>query len=138
MLTEDGNETEVVDVMQYAWTGEWPENRTPRVERLLLDGKGGRASVVLSAGEEYDAVFDVVDPEGDPVTYRWELKTESTATSAGGDYEEPISNLEGYVADPAAPKTLLTAPPPGKYRLFAYANDDEQRVAHANIPFLTE
>jgi hypothetical protein len=138
MLTEDGNETEVVDVMHYAWTGEWPENRTPRVEGLLLDGKGGRDSIVLSAGQEYEAIFDAVDPEGGPLVYRWALKTESAATTEGGDYEEPISDLEGYLADPAAPKTALTAPPPGKYRLFAYADDDEPRVAHANIPFMTE
>jgi hypothetical protein len=138
MLTEDGKETEVVDVMHYVWTGEWPENRTPRVERLLLDGKGSRDSVVLSAGREYEVVFDVVDPEGDPVTYRWELKAESEANTEGGDYEEPIANLKGYFADPAAAKTVLTAPPPGKYRLFGYAEDKQLRVAHANIPFMTE
>ena len=136
MLTENGNETEVVDVMHYAWTGRWPDNRTPRVERLLLDGKGGRQSVVLTAGQPYEAVFDVVDPDGDPVAYRWELKAESSATSEGGDYEEPIANLEGYLADPAAAKTTLTAPPPGKYRLFAYADDDQLHVAHANMPLL--
>ena len=136
MLTEDGKETEAVDMMHYAWTGRWPVNRTPRVERLLVDGKGGRTSVVLSAGQEYDVVFDVVDPEGGPVTYRWELKTESTATSEGGDYEAPIGSLEGYVANPAEASTTLTAPPPGKYRLFAYAEDDQRRVAHANMPLL--
>ena len=70
------------------------------------------------------------------MTFRWELKTESAATTAGGDYEEPIANLDGYLADAAASKTELTAPPPGKYRLFAYAEDDQLQVAHANIPFL--
>jgi hypothetical protein len=135
MLTEDGNETEVVDVMHHVWTGQWPDNRTPRVERLLLDGKGGRVSVVLAPGQQYEVVLDVVDPENGPLIYRWELKPESAATSAGGDYEEPIANLEGYLVDPAAAKTLLTAPPPGTYRLFAYAEDDQLQIAHANIPF---
>ena len=136
MLTEDGKETEVVDVMHYAWTGQWPDNRTPRVNALLLDGKGDRKSVVLSAGQQYEAVFDVVDPEGEPMIYRWALKTDSAATSEGGDYEEPIANLDGYLADLTAAKTTLTAPPPGKYRLFAFADDDHPHVAHANIPFL--
>ena len=138
MLTEDGKETEAVDVMHYVWTGEWPDNRTPRVERLLLDGKGDRASVVLSPGQQYEVVFDVVDPEDAPLSYRWALKTESAATSEGGDYEKPIANLAGYLADPAAAKTILTAPPPGKYRLFVYVDDDQLHVAHANMPFLVD
>ena len=76
--------------------------------------------------------------DGDTVTYRWELKPESTATTGGGDYEEPLASLDGYLSDTSAATTVLTAPAPGKYRLFAWASDDEGRVAHANIPFLVE
>jgi hypothetical protein len=138
MLTEDGNLTEVVDVMQYHWTGDWSEDRTPRVEAMLLNGKTSRDSVTLAAGETYEALFDVSDPEGDTVSYRWELKPESTATTGGGDYEEPLTSLDGFIADASAAKTVLTAPAPGKYRLFAYASDDDGRIAHANVPFLVE
>jgi hypothetical protein len=136
MITEDGNLTEVVDVMQYSWTGEWPENRTPHVEAMLLDGKTAAESVTLVADQTYEAAFDVRDPDGDALTYWWELKPESTATTGGGDYEEPLQSLGGFLADASAAKTGLTAPAPGKYRLFAYASDDDGRIAHANIPFL--
>ena len=136
MLAEDGDLTEVVDVMQYAWTGEWPENRTPRVEAMLLDGKKSTDSVTLAPGQAYEAIFEVRDPDGDTVSYRWELKPESTATTAGGDYEEPLGNLDGFLSNPGAATTTLAAPPPGKYRLFAYAWDEAGRVAHANIPLL--
>jgi hypothetical protein len=138
MLTEEGKLTEVVDVMHRAWTGQWPDNRTPRVNALRLDGRGYPESIVLEAGQDYEAAIDVADPEGDPVTYRWELKPESAATTEGGDYEAPIASLEGYLADPAAAATTLTAPAPGRYRLFAYAEDDYGHVAHANLPFLVE
>ena len=138
MLTEDGRQTEVVDVMHYIWTGEWPANRAPRVDAIRLDGKGDRKSVVLEAEQEYLAEFDVVDPDGDPLTYWWELKPESAATSEGGDFEAPIANLEGYLAEPSAAGTTLTAPSPGNYRLFAYAADEHGHVAHANVPFLVE
>jgi hypothetical protein len=138
MLTEDGNLTEVVDVMQYSWTGDWPEDRTPRVEAMLLDGKTARDSVTLVADQAYAAVFDVSDPDGDTVSYRWELKPESTATTGGGDYEEPLTSLDGFIADASAAKIVLTAPAPGQYRLFAYASDDDGRIAHANVPFLVE
>ena len=138
MLTEDGNLTEVVDVMQYAWTGEWPEDRTPRVEAMLLDGKTARDSVTLVTRQTYAAAIAVRDPRGDTVNYRWELKPESTATTGGGDYEEPLQSLDGFLADTSAAKTVVTAPPPGKYRLFAYASDSGGRIAHANIPLLVE
>jgi len=138
MLTEEGKLTEVVDVMHRAWTGQWPDNRTPRVSALRLDGRGYPESVVLEMGQDYEAAIDVADPEGDPVAYRWELKPESAATSEGGDYEAPIASLEGFLADPAAAATTLTAPGPGRYRLFAYAEDDHGHVAHANLPFLVE
>ena len=138
MLTKDGDLTEVVDAMQYAWTGEWPENRTPRVEAMLLGGKAATESVRLMPGETVEARIDVRDPDGDPVSYRWALKHESTATSGGGDYEEPVTSLEGFVSDPGAAITTLTTPAPGKYRLFAYASDEQGRIAHANIPFLVE
>ena len=138
MLSEQGNLTEAVDAMQYAWTREWPENRTPRVLDMRLDGQVATDSVTLVPGEEVEAVIDVRDPNGDDVDYRWELKPESTATTGGGDYEEPLTNLDGFLSSSTAATTTLTAPAPGKYRLFAFASDGEGRLAHANIPFLVE
>ena len=138
MLSEQGNLTEAVDAMQYAWTREWPENRTPRVLDMRLDGQVATDSVTLVPGEEVEAVIDVRDPNGDDVDYRWELKPESTATTGGGDYEEPLTSLDGFLSSSTAATTTLTAPAPGKYRLFAFASDGEGRLAHANIPFLVE
>lgn len=54
----------------------------------------------------------------------------------GGDYEAPISDIPGLIADPSLAATTLTAPPEaGAYRLFAYAYDGKGHAAHANIPF---
>ena len=138
LLLESGEETESVDVMHYAWTGAWPANRTPRVNALLLDGKGAREGVTLVAGRTYEAAFDVVDPEGDPLRFHWEVKPESDATQAGGDFEARIGNIDGLLGDPAAAATSVTVKKPGRYRLFAYAFDDHGHAAHANIPFLVE
>ena len=124
--------------MQNIWTGSWPANRTPRVESIRLNGKGYKESVVLAAGEPYDAVFDVTDREGDSLTYRWEVKPESDSQKAGGDREEALPNLEGLLSDPEARQTTIRVSKPGKYRLFAYAYDGKDHAAHANIPFLVE
>jgi hypothetical protein len=138
MLTEAGEETEAIDAMHYIWTSSWPENRTPRVDSILLDGKSYKESVVLETGKIYDAAFEVFDHEGDPLTFRWEVKPESESRKSGGDREAPLPNLEGLLSDSESATTRITAPAPGKYRLFAYAYDGQGHAAHANIPFLVE
>ena len=136
MFTEHGEETEVVDVMHYLWTGDWPANRTPRVHSLTLDGKLAADSVTLVAGQTYLARFEVTDPEGASLAYRISVKPESDSTKEGGDYEEPITDLDGWIAHPEAAEAEVRALEPGRYRLFAYARDDRGNVAHANLPFL--
>jgi hypothetical protein len=136
LLLESGEETETVDVMHYAWNGDWPANRTPRVEALRLDGRAAREGVTLAAGGSYGIRFDVRDPENDPLRFRFQVKRESEATQVGGDHEPPQSDIDGWLADPTAAMTTITVPVPGKYRLFAYAYDDHGHAAHANIPFL--
>jgi len=138
LLLESGETTEAADVMQLAWTGARPANRTPRVKSLLLDGKGARDGVTLLAGRTYEAAFAVDDPEGDRLRFRWEVKPESRATQAGGDFEASIPNLEGLLGNQAGATTSLTVNEPGPYRLFAYAFDGQGHAAHANIPFLVE
>ena len=138
MLTEDGEVTETADVMHHIWTGSWPANRTPRVKSIQLDGKSYKESVVLETGTTYDATFEVFDYEGDSLLYRWEVKPESESSKSGGDREERLPNLEGLLSDSEAASTIITAPAPGKYRLFAYACDGRGHTAHANIPFLVE
>lgn len=138
LFTEAGEETEAVDVMHNVWTGSWPDNRSPALKSIRLDGKLAAQNVTLAAGEVYDAAADVVDHENDPLTYRWEVKPESEAIQVGGDFEESIASLNGLIENQTAANTRLTAPPPGEYRLFVYAYDDHGHAAHANIPFLVK
>lgn len=135
LFTEAGEETETVDVMHYIWNGVWPDNRSPRVRSMLLDGKSAHGNVTTIPGVAYEAVVDVFDHDNDALTYRWELKPESDATQVGGDFEESIRNLAGLIEDSGDPSIRITAPEPGAYRLFVYAYDGQGHAAHANIPF---
>jgi hypothetical protein len=136
LLTETGEETEAVDVLHYLWNDAWPANRAPQVDSLELDGRLPRDSVRLEPGEEAVATLEVVDPDGDPLRFRWELKPESDATQVGGDFEASIPSLEGYFVGQPGRTVSIVAPPPGAYRLFVYAYDGRGHAAHANFPFL--
>jgi hypothetical protein len=136
LLTERGEETEAVDVMHYIWNGTWPDNRAPQVRNIRLGGKEPSANVRLKAGKRVKARVAVVDPDGDPLTFHWELKPESGATQVGGDHEESIGSLDGFIEDADSWTARITAPGPGAYRLFVYAYDGQGHAAHANFPFL--
>ena len=139
MFLEDGTETETVDVMHYIWNGAWPANRSPRVGDIALDGKTAHQSVVLAAGQRYDASIEASDPEGDPLGYRWEVMRESEATETGGDKEQIPESIKDLVAPGPAGSVALTAPgEPGKYRLFVYVTDGKGHAGHANIPFMVQ
>lgn len=139
VFLEDGTETEAVDVMHYIWNGEWPANRTPAIEAMLLDERSAHDNVVLAAGTEYEAAIRAADPDGDTMVYRWEIMLESEATQEGGDLEEVPERIEGLVSDPGSASVRVIAPPePGAYRLFAYVYDGQGNAGHANIPFFVE
>ena len=138
LLMDTGEETETVDVMHRIWNDSWPENRTPRISSITLDGKGRRDNVTLAPGQVAVARIDITDPDDDLVEIRWEVKAESTSTKTGGDRENPIPNIEGLLSNTSGAETSLTASEPGAYRIYAYAYDNKGNAAHANIPFLVQ
>jgi hypothetical protein len=136
MFLEDGSATETVDYMQYAWTGAWPANRSPRVESLLLDGKRAVDNIVLAPGQRVTASLQAADPEGRPLSYTWWVTREIKLKQDGGD-DEPMPptikvTMEG--ADGAQP-ALVAPSRTGAYRLFVYVRDGAGSAGHANIPF---
>ncbi len=136
LFTEAGEENEVVDVMQYLWTGQWPENRAPHLDSVLLDGKKILDFIYLSPGKTYAANVFVTDPDNDKLTTRWELLPESTDLKTGGDRESRPEAIPEMVNEVAYDKATLTAPEKeGAYRLFLYVSDGNNNVATANIPF---
>ena len=137
LFSPSGKPTAAVDAMQWAWTGQHPPNQAPVIQAMHLNNHTANHNVTLKAGHPYRAEFTAHDPEGDPLTYRWHLKPESTATTDGGDYEPPIPNIPGLIDNPTRSTITMQAPTPGTYRLFAYALDDKGHTAHANIPFRT-
>lgn len=136
MFLEDGSATETVDYMQFSWTGAWPENRSPRVESLLLDGKRAIDNIVLAPGQRVVANLQASDPEGRPLTYTWWVTREIKLKQDGGDDEPmpPVIKVTMEGADGAQP-ALIAPRRTGAYRLFVYVDDGAGSAGHANIPF---
>jgi hypothetical protein len=136
MFLADGSETEAIDVMHHIWTGEWPDNRSPQVGTLYLAEQTATDSVTLTASARVPARISAADPDGDDLSYRWEVMRESSATQEGGDREEVPPTLPGLLEVSGPGDVTLTAPAePGHYRLFVYVYDGQGHAGHANLPF---
>ena len=136
LFTEQGEESEVVDVMQYLWTGTWPKNRAPHVDSVLLDGKKASQIIYLQPGKEYPVTVFSQDPNKDKLTTRWELLPESTDLKNGGDRESRPEVIPSSVTSKNIKNAVLKTPErEGAYRLFMYISDGHNKVATANLPF---
>lgn len=139
MFFESGESSESTDVMQYVWTGEWPENRSPELKKFSLDGKSAYDNVTLIPGKKYEAIVDVIDHENDNLKYCWEILPEvpENMQSDGGDFEQRQPTIMKIDSD--NPVLSFNAPDsPGEYRLFVYAFDGNNNGATANIPFIIQ
>ncbi|QQL48920.1 glycoside hydrolase family 2 TIM barrel-domain containing protein [Mucilaginibacter ginkgonis] len=136
LFTEAGEENEVVDVMQYLWTGKYPANRAPHLSTLMLDGKQSSDFIYLQPGKSYALNYNVTDANGDTLTPRWELLPESTDLKNGGDRESRPQAIVGSVKISKPGEATLKAPnQAGAYRIFLYISDGKNKVATGNIPF---
>ena len=136
IFLEDGKATESVDVMHYVWGENWPENRTPQVQSLVLNNKTAYENVVLKANSENLAVLKSSDFENDILNYRWEILPESTDLQDGGDFEKRPASVDFTVIASNEGELKFKAPSEkGNYRLFGYVDDAQQHAATANIPF---
>lgn len=136
MFLESGEPTESVNVMQYVWTGRWPANRAPRIEELAIDGKLAAADIYLKPGDPHTATLKVSDPEGDPVTLRWEIVPEVARAGYAGMGEKRSQPLPGLIRKTGRREIVFAAPQQaGAYRVFVFALDGQGNAATANIPF---
>jgi len=136
LFTEKGEESEVVDVMQYLWTGSWPQNRAPHIDSVLLNNKKATDMIYLQHSKDYPITVFASDPNQDKMMARWELLPESTDLKNGGDREGRPTAVPTSVTVKNLNKAVLKTPEKeGPYRLFLYMSDGHNKVATANIPF---
>ncbi len=139
LFTEKGEESEVVDVMQYLWSGKWPVNKAPHIYSLQLNGVNPVSSLTVRPGSGLHAVAVASDPDNDRLQYRWELLPEPTQLSQGGDHEDrpqPVAN--SFSAVGKAEVEVKVPEKEGPYRVFVYISDGHNNIATANFPILVK
>lgn len=130
----NGEATGAVDVMIEHWTGEPPTNRAPLVTDLTLDGARSADDVTLAPGARATAVAVGDDPDGDDLTWVWELLTEPAELSKHGA-PEPRPPRAGVELMTDGATASFVVPQPGEYRIFVYALDGKGKVGTANVAF---
>ncbi len=129
-----GESLPTVDTMALDWSGAYPVNRAPDVTGLTLGGGTATDNVTLTAGQTVPAVVTAREPDGDTMSYVWEiLQDPSQATSNMGETRKPrVGNPQKGTAATLNVTAPTTA---GQYRLFVYVLDGKGHAGTANIPF---
>jgi len=136
MFLQSGEKLPRVDAMTYAWSGEWPENRAPKLVSLETPVEFKH----VKAGGEFHAEVDSVDREGDELSYLWDIRMESTDRKAGGDAEAAPSSFPDAIEAGQGTRRLSFKAPnrPGGYRLFVTVYDGQGGAVTHNVPFYVE
>jgi hypothetical protein len=137
LFTDIGEKTEAINVMEYLWTGEWPENMAPRMKDITIDGIGGRFDdVMLERSTEYTVKLDVEHVDMESLSVRAEVMPEPVELSDGGDFEPRPPSIEGLIISTNTSEVIFRAPEKkGAYRILVYVTDEHNQAGTANIPF---
>ena len=137
MFTEEGEETEVMDIMIKGWTGKEPENRAPSISNFKLNSKTSYDNITVKSTDQLTANVKIEDGDGDKISYNWQVIPESTDKRSGGDKERAPKPIKGVFSKSDLEKNNVsfTVNTPGEYRLFLFAKDGNGNVATGNIPF---
>jgi hypothetical protein len=134
LFTRHGEGIATLDMLEQIWTGRVPANTAPVVKELKSTANLG----AIKPGAAFQAHLEAFDPNGDTLTYRWEVMTEAIKRDREGR-EIPVDPIPGCVDSAGKSKVEVTAPKqPGKYRLFGYALDGKGHAGTANVPFRVE
>jgi hypothetical protein len=136
LFLKTGESTAMVDELTRYWSGNYPENRAPRIDGFELDAKEAIDNIYLECGKTYTAKVNASDPDNDALTYQWEIRTEVKVRSQGGAREiEPDKVELKMISSNNGELTFVSPVTPGEYRIFSCVVDGKNKAGTANIPF---
>ncbi len=139
MFLESGEKTESVDVMQFMWTGNFPENRAPQLIGFSIEEMTDMEEAFFKPGQIINLLAEVIDPDNDQLFFMWEIIPEvpEEKQSDGGDFEPRPESFLKETTEVSNCKLKLPELA-GDYRIFVYAFDSKGNAASANIPIFIQ
>ena len=139
LFHENGEPNAVVDMMQYIWTGDWPEDRSPWVTALDINGQAFDSSIRLKPGERVTARVGYTFADPDTLDVRWEVLPEQKLSEGQGSQAITDTGLEvGLEVVDAKTIRFTTPTEPGAYRLYFYGYTPAGKLGTANAPFYVQ
>ena len=139
MFLSNGEPTEAVDVMQFCWTGEWPQSRAPSIRNISLENIGWRKDHVLPPSKQATLSIEYLKYNNKKVMVEYVLYPEAFSDKIGGDIQKsPVPVKFEIIKKSNNELTFISPKKKGAYRLFAYVKNEKGQTSVANIPFLVE
>ena len=139
MFLSNGKPTEAVDVMQYCWTGEWPQSRAPSIKNISLENIGWRKDHILAPSTQATLSIEYNKYNNKKVIVEYVLFPEAFSDKIGGDIQKSPDPIEFEIVKKSDTELTFISPnKKGAYRLFAYVKNEIGQSSVANIPFLIE
>jgi hypothetical protein len=134
LFDDKSRESPQVELMQELWTKRTPANRAPVIRKMVVDGSTALSQSFPASTGLHKAQILAVDPDGDTLTYRWEIKLAAKNTS---DYINTIRPaISGLIRSTNGPSVDFVLPrQPDAYRLFVYVYDTYNHFSTANLAF---
>lgn len=132
MFLPTGERTQAIDEISSLWTGRPPANRAPIVRSFVFSLAGSAGKPAESA----TARMEAQDPDGDVLSYAWEIRREVAKRGYAGEGEEKPGVVHSPVETAEGPSPTFAIPAqPGAYRLYVTVRDGKGHAATANAPF---
>ncbi len=134
IFNKEGQGTEVAGVMQYIWSGKWPQRMAPKLNYMLLNGKGARENILFKPGEKANATLLMADSTAHHII--WEIYPEDWYRKNNEKNTKIIKPLKSVVIKSDSLLANFKAPAQeGPYRIFATVYDRYGNFATCNTPF---
>tara|TARA_Y100000766_G_scaffold285536_1_gene309941 strand:- start:2103 stop:3380 length:1278 start_codon:yes stop_codon:yes gene_type:complete len=139
MFINSGNPTEAVDVMQYCWTGEWPQSRAPSIKNISLENIGWQKEHIFTPSKKVNLNIEYLKYNNKKIVFEYALFPEAFSDKIGGDIQKSPKPIEFEIINKNDNEiTFLTPKKKGAYRIFAYVKNEKGQSSVANIPFLVK